>query len=139
MLRAIAEAVDAYGCVLWQVTPASKLDADPPQGTLFVLAQWVRDNRYVALYNLPLKSISGHAVLTQKSINVPDISKEPLNVLSSFQKVTGIKAMCSVPITFVDGKKGTVNVYRNVAPPFTDDEVQTVEQLASLVPALHQT
>lgn len=28
MLRAIAEAVDAYGCVLWQVAPGSNLEAN---------------------------------------------------------------------------------------------------------------
>jgi signal transduction histidine kinase len=140
MLRAIAEAVDAYACVLWQVAPNAKLDADPPQGTLFVLAQWVRDNRYVALYNLPLQpSVSGHAVLTQRPKNVDDISKEPLNFLSSFQTSAGIKSMCAVPIIFVDGKKGTVNVYRNRYEPFKGKEIETVERLASLVPALHQT
>jgi hypothetical protein len=52
MLKAIAQAVHACGCVLWQVTPGSKLDVNPPHGTLFVVAQWLQDNSYVALYNL---------------------------------------------------------------------------------------
>jgi signal transduction histidine kinase len=138
MLEAIAEAVDAYGCVLWQVTPNSNLKTTPPQGTLFVLAEWLKENRPVALYNLPLKSVSGHAVLTQTSINVPDILKEPLNVLTPFQEATGIKTMCAVPITFMDGEKGTVNLYRNVPRPFSPDEIRVVEQLASLVPALYE-
>lgn len=138
LLRAIAEAVDAFGCVLWQVTPGSDLNSTPAQGSMFVLDQWLSGNRFVAIYYLPLKSVSGHAVLTQRSVNVPDIFKEPLNALTSFQQTTNIKTMCSVPITFVDGKKGTVNVYRNVSHPFTSEEVSTVEQLASLVPALHQ-
>ncbi len=139
MLRAIAEAVDAWGCVLWQVAPGSKLDATPPRGTLFVVAQWLQDNSYVALYNLSLESVSGHAVLTEKTKNVPDIFDEPLNVLTAFQQAAGIKTMCSVPVTFVDGIKGTVNVYRNVSRPFSDEKVRTVEQLASLVPALYET
>ncbi|MBW8874072.1 MAG: hypothetical protein JF614_03850, partial [Acidobacteria bacterium] len=30
MLRSVARAVDAYGCILWQETPLSRLDDDPP-------------------------------------------------------------------------------------------------------------
>ena len=138
MLRAIAEAVDAYGCVLWQVAPGSNLEANPAQGSLFVSAQWLRDESYIALYNLSLESISGRALRTKTPINVPDILGEPPN-LTPFLETTRIRTMCSVPITFVDGIRGTVNLYRNVSQPFTEKEVRTLEELASLVPALHQT
>ena len=139
ILKEIAHSVDAFGCVLWQVTPDSKLDAKPPEGSLFVLSQWLQDNSFAAVYDLPLKSVSGEAVLTQKPVNVDDIFKHTLNVLTPFQQAAGIKTMCSLPITFFDGLKGTVNVYRNEAKPFSPEEVQTVEQLASLVPALYET
>jgi signal transduction histidine kinase len=139
ILKEIAHAVDAFGCVLWQATPDSKLDAQPPEGSLFVLSQWLEDNSFVALYDLPLKSVSGEAILTQAPVNVHDIFEHPLNVLTPFQRDAGIKTMCSVPITFLDGVRGTVNVYRNVAMPFSSEEVQTVAQFASLVPALYET
>ena len=47
--------------------------------------------------------------------------------------------MCSVPVTLLDGSRGTINVYRNVSRPFSENEVRTVEQLTSLIPALYQT
>jgi signal transduction histidine kinase len=44
-----------------------------------------------------------------------------------------------VPISFLDGIKGAVNVYRTVDRPFSDEKVRTVEQLASLVPPLYES
>jgi signal transduction histidine kinase len=52
---------------------------------------------------------------------------------------TGIQGFCSVPITFIDGARGAVNLYRRVAQPFSPIEVIQIERMASLVPRLYQT
>jgi signal transduction histidine kinase len=141
ILKSISNAVNAYGCILWQVAPTVALDANPPMGELFVLAEWFPDDQGSTLYDLPLHhSETGVAVISQKTINVPDIwNDERIFLGDSFLHKAEIKAMCSIPISFRDGIKGTVNLYRNAPQPFSQDELELAEQLASLVPALYQT
>jgi len=77
MLRTVAEAINAYGAILWQVTPGSDLDASPLKGSLFVLAQWLQDDYRFALHDLPLESATGEAILNQVSVNVADVWTDP--------------------------------------------------------------
>ena len=140
MLRTVAEAINAYGAILWQVTPGSDLDASPLKGSLFVLAQWLQDDYRFALHDLPLESATGEAILNQVSVNVADVWTDPrVFTRTSFLRETGVKPMCSVPLRFLDGGMGALNLYRKTATPFTETEVSDVEQLASLIPALYQT
>src|SRR5437660_12635516 len=77
ILRSIAEAVNAYGCVFWEVAPGPNLQAYPPQGRLFVLDQWLEDERIYAFNDLPPHSAAGYTVLSQKTLNVDDVDTDP--------------------------------------------------------------
>src|ERR1051325_10097099 len=52
MLKNIAQAVNAQGCIIWQFAPGTNFDEGPPTGSLFVLAQWFEDNQGSALSDL---------------------------------------------------------------------------------------
>jgi signal transduction histidine kinase len=140
MLKNIAQAVDAQGCILWQVAPEANFDADPPTGFLFVLAQWFQNNQGSRLHDLPLySSETGMAVLSQKSLQVRNVwSDARVYKNDPFLSDASIKTMCSVPIIFLDGNRGAVNLYKNVPNPFTEEEVAQVERLALIIPELYQ-
>jgi len=140
MLRSITEALDACGCILWEVAPGSKLDETPPSGHLFVLAQWFRDDRIRVILDLPLgRSVSGEAVLSRKPVNVEDIWRDERVYKSAppYLRQAGIKSMCAAPLDSDGGIRGVVSLYRDSDVPFSAREVAQVEQLASLVPALY--
>ncbi|MGH9429382.1 MAG: GAF domain-containing protein, partial [Terriglobia bacterium] len=148
MLKRIAEAMNAYGCILWRVTPgAPALGEDLSNMRLFVLAHWLKDNRSFALHDLPLRfetgkagSVTGEAISRNNSVSVDDIWKDERAYKGNpFLGEAGIKTLCSVPITFLDGVRGAVNVYRTDLGAFRPDEIALLIELVSLVPALYQT
>ncbi|MBA3804746.1 MAG: GAF domain-containing protein, partial [Acidobacteria bacterium] len=141
ILKSIAQAVNAYGCVLWEVAPGSDFDANPPRGHLFVLDQWLEDGRIYAFYDLPPRSAAGESVLTGKTIYVEDVINDPrVSKDPRYLRRLGVKTILSVPIIFPDkSRKGVITLYRTTNDPFTENEVAIVEQLAPLVPALYQT
>jgi GAF domain-containing protein len=141
ILKSIAQAVNAYGCVFWEVAPGSPLQADPPRGRLFVLDQWLEDGLIYAFNDLPPHSAAGYTVLTQKVLNVRDVSTDPhVSRDPRYLHRLGVKALVSVPIIFPDSSRsGAITVYRRSSKPFTEGEVRIVEQLSLLVPALYQT
>jgi GAF domain-containing protein len=141
ILKSIARAVNAYGCVLWEVAPGSNFDAEPPRGHLFVLDQWLEDGRIYAFNDLPPHSAAGYTVLTRKTLNVEDVSTD-LHVSTDprYLRRLGVKTLVSVPIIFPDStRRGAITVYRTSGDPFTEDEISLIEQLSLLVPALYQT
>lgn len=140
MLRSIAEAVNAYGCVLWQVIPGSKLDENPPLGHLFALAEWFQDDQIFVSDYLPFTSVTGDAIARQETISITDVNKEDrIFQREPFLQETSIQTLCSVPITLHDGARGALNLYRKAPIPFTEIEVEQVEEIAKLVPTLYQT
>jgi GAF domain-containing protein len=141
ILKNIARAVDAYGCVLWEVAPGSDFDADPPHGHLFVLDQWLEDGRVYAFYDVPPHSAVGRTVLTQETVHVRDVDNDPrVSQDPRYLRRLGVKTLISVPIIFPDStRKGAITVYRTSYDAFTAQEIALVEQLALLVPALYQT
>jgi GAF domain-containing protein len=141
ILKSIAQAVDAYGCVFWEVAPGSTLNADPPRGHLFVLDQWLQDGLIYAFHDLPPHSAAGYTVLTQMTLNVKDVNTDPhVSKDPRYLRRLGVKTLASVPIIFTDGtRSGAITVYRKTPDPFTEVELRTIEQLSLLVPALYQT
>src|SRR6266404_3149686 len=140
ILKRIAQSVDAYGCILWEVAPGSDLEASPPTGHLFVLAHWFPDDKIYAVHDLQLGSVTGYAVLNEKFQNIDDVRNDSrVSNEHPFIMMSGIEVMCSAPIRFLDQTRGAVNLYRNTSRPFTEDEVERIKQYASLVPALYKT
>lgn len=139
-LKSIAEALNAYGCILWQITTDPSSTSRSGDGQLFVLSEWFRDNHTFAFHDLPLNnSVTGEAALRHVTINIDDIwDDERVYKADPFLSKVGIKVMCSVPISFRDGARGALNLYRNVNDPFSESEVTQMERLAALVPPLYQ-
>jgi signal transduction histidine kinase len=139
MLRSIAEALDACGCILWEVAPGSKIDETPPSGHLFVLAQWFCDDRIRVIMDLPLdRSVVGSAILSGESVNVEDVwQDERVYTDGPYLSQAGIKSMCAAPLDPGGGIRGVVSLYRNSNAPFGAQEVAQAERLISLVPALY--
>lgn len=141
ILRWLTSTVRAYGSVLWEVAPNSDFKAHIPRGHLFVLDQWLEDERIYAFNDLPAHSAAGFTVLTGKTLNVPDVSTNPyVSRDPRYLQRLGVKTLISVPILFPDStRRGAITVYRTEQKPFSDEDSETIEQFALLVPALYQT
>jgi len=141
MLRSIAQSCKADACLLWRLAPGSDLTAQPPEGRLFVLAhQWLKDDRLWASHSLGLNSVTGDGIIARRPDCVPDVLNHPrVDATDRFFERTGARTFCTIPISFMDGQKGAVNVYRNVLKPFNDHEVSRVKGLAVLGAVALQT
>jgi hypothetical protein len=141
MLKFIAHTVNAYGGILWQVAPDSDLDTDPPSGRLLMLAQWFQDKGLESSHELPLaNSVTGMAILKNNTINVPDVwDNTHVDENHPFLKKSSINTFCSLPVTFLNGTRGAINLYRNEPLPFQEKEVEQAEQLALRLLTLYET
>lgn len=139
MLRCIAESVNAFGCILWQVAPHARLNRKAPSGRLFVLAEWFAGNKRDVMHDLPLdKSVTGNAIWKNRFRRVVKTKRtEPVFIDDPFLIENDIKAFCSIPISFLDGTKGAVNLYRIPSQPFSQSDREQIELLASLVPSIY--
>ncbi|MFO1431008.1 MAG: GAF domain-containing protein [Candidatus Competibacteraceae bacterium] len=138
MLGAIAQAVEAERCILWQVTPVSRLEDEPPSGQIFVLAEWCTNGNYYTAHNLPICSAIGEAIHKKSPINIENVDNDPRVKFKEFLKKKGICCFSAVPITFLDGVQGALSVYRSINRPFTQTEIEELEKLAELLPNLYQ-
>jgi len=132
ILRAVAETVDATGCILWQETPASN--------QLFVLADWWRGSERNYRHNLSLEnSAAGQAVLNQTIVVVDDVDTDPrVYRHDGFVERAGIRCFCSIPLR-IAGKRGALALYRTVSRPFQKEDLSILSDLAALLPSLYQT
>jgi signal transduction histidine kinase len=141
ILGIMAKALNAYGCVLWQVAPGSEAHETQLGGYLFVLADWFDDNREYGFHEVPLhNSVTGRAALSGETVNVYDIQNDRRGYVGDsflFQGV--IRAMCSVPFRFQDEGSGVLNFYRTTPQPFGNSDLRQAEQFASLIPDLYRT
>lgn len=148
MLECISKAVDAYGCILWEVAPGAKLEGPNPEGRLYVLAEWFDDGNVFAKHDMPLtESVNGAVVISQQPENIEDVRADPRAYSNAASRHTidtmRLRSMCSVPILFSDKAqgtvtKGTVSLYRNTLLPFSPEEFDKVRRMARLIPDLYQ-
>jgi hypothetical protein len=140
MLRVVCDLTNADGCLLWQEVPGSDLAATPPKGELYILADWFRDGTHWSERNLSLDSLTGEAILENTPEDVPDVRLEARlkEHLGRFFRITGMLAFCAVPVVFLDGKRGAVNVYRKSTKSF-EPQFRLVQDLADLIPELYKS
>jgi signal transduction histidine kinase len=140
VLRVIAETYRADGCILWEVVPGSNLETR--EGALFTLAQWISKSAnqpHWAMYDLGLHSVAGEAALAGKRVLVTDIENAPLiHKDRPFYQKLHPDSMCSIPVAYLDGAKGSMTLFRKRPPAFTENEVQAAQQDIELVPDLYQ-
>jgi hypothetical protein len=139
MLRFIAEAFDAYGCILWRLGPGASLETEQIEGRLFVLAQWLKDERIWGSHVLPIDSNTGIAISTGKAVKCARRAEQSAyRPERSLWNRAGVTSFCSILTEFLDGHRGAVNVYRQGSTPFDDDDVRQIAEFALLVPTLYQ-
>jgi signal transduction histidine kinase len=139
VLQNTAEAVDAYGCILWEFPPWGTAES---LGELFVLASWFNDRRELPLHHIPIQgSANGLAILKQETQNVKSIKddsrtfKHPI-IVEEF----GLGAMCAVPIVLDESNstRASLSVYRKEGQHyFNNRDKQRIEAIARLIPALY--
>jgi signal transduction histidine kinase len=140
MLRAASKAVGAWGSFLWQATEDCDFSADPPTGSLFVLAGWFPDDKTWAFERLELEGISGHVVRHGRPMNMRDALDNPFpeESLRSWIAENGVHSYCSVPVAFADAK-AALSFYRIAPKPFTQEELELAAVIGRLFPSLYQS
>lgn len=149
MLKCVSRLMDSFGCVLWQAHPDSVLDPSNPKGALFVLASWfpTPPEQIFAIHDLSFDSATGRAVLTRAGEIEANLraSGGKTNSILFFDE-HAISPMCTVPLTYADGSRGALNVYRTIKPQSTTDgsagefnecDLVRLTALAKLVPTLY--
>ena len=136
ILQHIASSLDSFGCILWEETPKSALPSAP--GRFFVLVQWFQQGRMCAVHDLPQESVTGQAVLERTSIHVRDTFRDKRVHFDAFLSENGIGTFCCAPLSFVDGKRGSLNVYRKGVKPFSRAALAQLAEIARLLPHLYQ-
>jgi signal transduction histidine kinase len=142
MLRCIAESVGGYGCILWVAPAELKAVKDRSSQFLFVLGQWMSDPQIAVLHKInTYESATGRAVRTQSVVNIGNIHEEDSGVFndSRFFSQTGIVSMCSIPINPRPDVQGALNIYRTSPGKFDEEELDRIQEMLSLFPALYQT
>jgi signal transduction histidine kinase len=136
VLREISCDTDSFGCILWQIAKPFRLE--PPEGHLFVLADWFPDDRFCANHDLSIaKSKSGLGIRTRRQVNVKNVSQE-IAEPDRFLIEAGITSFCTTPIEFLDGELGSLNLYRRANHrPYNTRELARVKELAQSVPMLY--
>jgi len=139
LLPILVRAVGGCGCVIWQVPPDATIREGGKDNRLFAVAEWFEGGFTVVPPDLPSSSVTARAVLLGETIRIDDLrADEGLYRAEPFLSGRYITAMCSVPLTFLDGVKGALNVYRNDSLGFSLTEILLIEKLAQLLPALYQ-
>lgn len=137
LLEHIARAFNAFGCVLWEVAPGSNLETVPPQGRLFVQASWFSTLEEFAVHNLSIdSSVTGRAILKNQPSN---LILDKLKIKFPFIEEYELGPICTIPLTFLDGNLGAVNILRRRSQNrFSSIEYQSFNKFASMIPALYQ-
>ncbi len=138
MMQSIGKAFGACACVLWELTPGVSPNKRSTEEFLFGLAHWPLD-AHVPSFKTPARFVTSEVARTQETRNVPDVTSDPHVLQTDFLKSLRAKTMCSVPVRFLDGSLGALNVYKNVPAPLTGQEIQQLENFARLVPPFYQT
>ncbi|MBI3879658.1 MAG: GAF domain-containing protein [Verrucomicrobia bacterium] len=139
MLQCIAKRMNAFGSGLWEVSQDAKLQASPPGGFLITLATWWNTGDLFAMDDVPLaNSPAAWVAVNQQSKIVGDIQRDGgAKRNHPFWKRHDVRGMLAVPLTYLDGSQGVLNVYRREgADAFTEEDQRELELMAQLVPGL---
>lgn len=137
ILREIGEATGSFAVVLWELAPGVNPQAENEPGQLFVLADWLENGDHFASHTLPLRSLTGAAILGEATQVCSDASKDPtVHHLSDFFAMYGIRSFVSIPLRFGDSQRGALNLYCVSKTPISNFDLATAEALAKVLPGI---
>jgi signal transduction histidine kinase/GAF domain-containing protein len=138
ILASIATSTRSFGCVLWEAVPRS--DATDKAQSFFGLAQWFQDGIQWLQHDIPVTSATGHAVEHRLPYyHITNLNSDAFAYRAPFVEEHGISTACIVPLTFLDGAAGSLNVYRRGEPrEFAKEEIQDIWEVAQLLPQLYE-
>ena len=138
LLQYITEAMNAHGCVLWELAPEPGRGFDLAKGRLFVLASHFQTEIQCAKHDLPVaKSITGQVILGKPYVIENNVwMREPQEWDCAF--LHECRAMLTVRFILRDGSLGALNLYRTNNVPFTEEDADLVQEINRLLPSLFQ-
>lgn len=117
---------------LIQCDICSVMILDPEKKTLTVRATQSLDKEYLAKGPLKLnESLSGGALLKQKSLQWKDVTKEPKFHYMAIAKRLGLKSLLSIPMMTGEKAIGVINFYTTRSRVFSETEVRFLEVIAN--------
>jgi signal transduction histidine kinase len=139
ILECVANRLQAYGCALWESATGADWNARPAKGQLFTLASWFPADEIFAVDALDLgNSATGEAILANEPRQFARIREQGgAGKDNPFLRRHRIGPMCAVPLVFLDGGRGALNVYRQEeAPLLSPEEMLRQQRMAAVIPAL---
>lgn len=132
MLGCVAGMTRSWGAILWNL--------DEKSSKIYVMAQWMQSKEMkVCIHSLPIKaSLVGLAIADEKIMWSDDIWNDPKVYKDhGFLKEANINTMCVFPISYKNGNKGALGLYRN-NEIFIEKDRNEIEQLCKLLPELEE-
>lgn len=141
MLEFVATYLGGFGCVLWQTTPTTNINAVTPSGELFVLAEHFPDGVRFAKHDLPIReSMTGRVLLNHKPLICSDLaSSDPLAQNRPFIKKHNLGPMICVEIRYSPMTYGVLSVFGTKdMRPFGREDLDILEAIAEVIPTLYE-
>jgi hypothetical protein len=145
VLRYIGNTVGATACVVWQLSPGANLQSTPPEGRLFVQAQWLDRDPQWSMYDLALSTSVGQAVLSGRVVHSGDLERDASFISDeSFFHPLGARSLYAVPLRLNGSPEsshpdGVLAVYSNDPGQLDADRLEFLRLAASLLPGLYRS
>jgi signal transduction histidine kinase len=144
ILEALADALHADGCVLWEVHDTG---ANPPverwRDRLLALGSWFRNGKIFAVHELRVDNCpTGWAIENnQATFSRSIVEDQRASLKSKAYEQFGLHSLVAAPFRYPDDPetRGAITLYRSGAnPPFTEADQNILAQITSAVPVLYQ-
>ena len=132
ILKRVTQLFNAEGCIIWKI----KQDANQ----LYTYADYFVNDLSYAYHELPFESMTGKAILKNKREYVANVyESEIVNTDIDFWESFDIKSFCSVPLVFLNGEKGALNLYCKKESAFIEMDIQKLELLSLIISNLYSS
>jgi signal transduction histidine kinase len=139
ILRKIGQVTNCFAVLLWELVSRLDPKQESQPGQLVVLADWLKNENHYASHNLPLRSLTGEAIVKNQTLVCADVEKDERVHRSSpdFFADNKIRSFVSIPIHFAEIEFGALNLYSNSPSPISDFGIATGEAFARILPGIY--